>query len=261
MATTDSPARHSTAEAPGEQQESREGLSPAPPGHTPEAGAAIPHIPDAAHLTAMLRQRGVPEKVFEAAYHTKQFLEDDRMVLALATHPDAPSHIAATLLARLPLFDLVKVCQLAGVSPDLKATAERSIIQRIPGQPLGNRVTLAHRGTAAVVEALLREGNPRVVEACLENPHLKEGAVHRFIVSPQSTPETISMVARHGRWKGKPNIRLAILKNPRTPAVWYTVFLAGMSRSTLRDLLAAPRLTAAQKDLVRQALGRPEQRP
>ncbi len=100
----------------------------------------------------------------------------------------------------------------------------------------------------------MREGLPPVVEACLDNPRLKEGTLYQFINSGTSTAETISMVARNGRWKGRPNIRLAILKNPRTPAVWFTLFLPVLPPVTLRELLATPRLTPAQKDLVRQAL-------
>jgi hypothetical protein len=116
-------------------------------------------------------------------------------------------------------------------------------------------MTLARRGTSAVVESLLREGVPPLVEACLDNPHLKEGSVHQFITASTSTAETISMVARSGRWKGRPNIRLAILKNPRTPAIWFTVFLPGLPQSTIKELLSVPRLTSAQKELVRHALG------
>jgi hypothetical protein len=119
---------------------------------------------------------------------------------------------------------------------------------------LGNKLTLARRGTAAVVEALLREGIPQLVDACLENPHLKEGSVHQFIASAAATAETISMIARSSRWKGRPNIRLAILKNPRTPAIWFTLFLPGLPQGTLRDLLSIPRLTFPQKELVRQAV-------
>jgi hypothetical protein len=112
---------------------------------------------------------------------------------------------------------------------------------------------LARRGAATIVEALLREGLPLVVEACLDNPYLKEGALYQFLSSAQANAETISMVARSSRWKSRPNIRLAILKNPRTPLIWYTLFLPGLPPATLRDLLVSPRLTSAQKDLVRQA--------
>lgn len=209
---------------------------------------------DESHLLALLKRRGLPEEVFTVLHNGKRFSESYPLRFALAGHPDTPSHIAAGLLPQLYIFDLIKLCSVPGVPPDQRLCAERVIIQRLPAQPLGNKLTLARRGTATIVEALLREGLPSVVDACLDNPHLKEGAVHQFIVSAASNAETISMIARSGRWKSKPNIRLAILKNPRTPAVWFTLLLPALPPATLRELLSVPRLTGAQKDLVRQAL-------
>ena len=210
---------------------------------------------DEHHLLALLKQRGLPEDVFSAIYAAKRLIENGSVRFALVINPETPSHIAATLLTQLNIFDLVKICLIPAISPDLRMTAERSIIQRLPSQPLGNKMTLARRGTSAVVESLLREGIPPLVEACLDNPHLKEGSVHQFITAATSTAETISMVARSGRWKGRPNIRLAILKNPRTPVIWFTMFLPGLPQSTIKELLSVPRLTPAQKDLVRHAVG------
>lgn len=209
---------------------------------------------DENHLLALLKRRSLPEELFVALYGAKRLLENYRVISALGCHPETPPHIAQTLLPRLYILDLAKVCLLPGVTADLRLLAERCIVQRLPTQPLGTKLTLARRGTAPVVEALLREGEPVVVEACLNNPHLKEGAVHQFIASYQSTAETISMVARSSRWKGRPNIRLVILKNPRTPAIWFTLFLPGLSSRVLRELLSVQRLTMAQKELVRQAL-------
>lgn len=210
---------------------------------------------DEHHLLVLLRQRGLPEDVFSAIYAAKRLNQSGPIKFALVSHPETPAHIAAILLTQLNIFDLMKICLIPGISPDYRATAERSIIQRLPSQPLGNKMTLARRGTSPVVESLLREGVAPLVEACLDNPHLKEGSVHQFISASTSTAETISMVARNGRWKGRPNIRLAILKNPRTPAIWFTLFLPGLPQSTIRELLSVPRLTFAQKELVRQALG------
>jgi hypothetical protein len=172
---------------------------------------------------------------------------------ALVINPETPAHIALPLLSLLHFFDLLKLSNLPGIIPDVRLASERILIQRLPAQPLGNKLTLARRCTAAIAEALLREGLPLVVEACLDNPHLKEGSLYQFLSSAQANAENISLVARSSRWKSRPNIRLAILKNPRTPLVWYTLFLPGLPATTLRDLLASPRLTAAQKDLVRQA--------
>ena len=209
---------------------------------------------DENHLLALLKRRSLGEDVFAALYASKRHQESYKVTFALVCHPEAPSHIAQTLLPRFYILDLAKVCSMPGVPPDLRLQAERSIVQRLPTQPLGTKLTLARRGMAAVVEALLREGLPILVEACLANPHMKEGAVHQFIASYQSTAETISMVARSSRWKGRPNIRLAILKNPRTPSIWFTLFLPGLSRQVLRDLVSNQKLIPAQKELVRRAL-------
>jgi len=211
---------------------------------------------DEHHLLALMKLRALPQGVFTAIYANKRLIESNLARFALVVNPEIPAHISAALLPQLTIFELLKICLMPGVTPDQRLSAERVIIQRIPTQPLGNKITLARRGTSAIVEALLREGVPPLVEACLDNPHLKEGSVHQFITASTSTAETISMVARNGRWKGRPNIRLAILKNPRTPGIWFTLFLPGLPQSTIRDLLSVPRLTSAQKELVRQALGR-----
>jgi hypothetical protein len=210
---------------------------------------------DEHHLLALMKQRDLPQAVFTTVYASKRLIESSPVKFAMIVNSGIPAHIAVTLLPQLSVFELLKICLIPGCTPDQRLAAERVIIQRIPTQPLGNKITLARRGTSAVVEALLREGVPPLVEACLDNPHLKEGSVHQFLHASTATAETISMVARSARWKGRPNIRLAILKNPRTPSIWYTLLLPGLPLSTVRDLLSTPRLTSAQKELIRKALG------
>ena len=207
---------------------------------------------DHQHLKMLLKRRGLGS-VITAIFANKRLVESNSVKLDLVAHPDTPSHIAQTLLPLLYVFDLLKLCYIPGVSADIHLAAERKIVQQLPTQPLGNKLTLARRGTAAIVEALLREGVHSIVEICLENPHLKEGSLHQFLASSQANAENISIVARSTRWKSRPNIRLAILKNPRTPLIWFTTFLPGLPAATVKDLLASPRLTFAQKELVRKS--------
>lgn len=207
---------------------------------------------DPQHLLVLLKRREL-EPIIVAIHANKRLMEANAVRLALVAHPDTPIHIAQTLIPLLYIFDLLKLCLIPGIQADIHVAAERKIVQQIPTQPLGNKLTLARRGTAAILDALLREGLQNVVEICLDNPHLKEGSLHQFLSSAHATAEAVSMVARHSRWKSRPNIRLAILKNPRTPLIWFTTFLPGLPAATLRDLLSSPRLTMAQKDLVRKA--------
>ena len=117
-------------------------------------------------------------------------------------------------------------------------------------------MTLARRATAAVVAAMLREGDLRLVEICLNSPRLREVAILQFINSANTSAEAISMIARHPKWKSRPNLRLAILRNRKTPDVWFILFLPQMRTSEVRDLMNSRRLNPAQKKLVQDELNK-----
>lgn len=208
------------------------------------------------HLLALLKRRDLTEDLLKAVYKLKTVAESHPLKLALVKNPATPGPVVQTLLPHLYLFELVGICFLPGVTPDQRLAAERAIIQRLPTTPLGNKLTLAHRGTAAVVEALLKEGDPRHIDACLANPHLKEVTVFQFLNGPTASAESISAVARHPRFKNRPNLQLAILRNSRTPAVWFTLYLPHLGSHDLHGLLVSRRLSPSQKKLVTDELKR-----
>lgn len=212
------------------------------------------------HLLALLKRRDLAEDLLKAIYKLPLTGESHSVKLALVKNPNTPGTIVTTLLPHLYLFELVTICYLPGVTPDQKLAAERAIIQRIPTTPLGNKLTLARRGTATVLEALLKEGGPQIVEICLSSPHIKEASIFQFLSSAKATAENISIVARHPRWKTRPNIIGAILKNPRTPVVWFELFLPHLSPAEIKKLLLSNRLAPAQKRAVEEALRRRGQR-
>lgn len=199
------------------------------------------------HLLALLRRRELPEEILKSVCRHPVTGESHQLKVALVHHPATPGPQLSTLLPQLYLFELVSVCTLPGITPDQKLAAERAIIQRIPTTPLGNKMTLARRGTGPVVEALLKENDPRLMEACLDNPRLKEGVVFQYLRSSLATAETISHIARHPRWQQRPNLKLAILGNPRTPLVWFTQWLPAMATVEIKRLLASQRLSPPQK--------------
>jgi len=106
--------------------------------------------------------------------------------------------------------------------------------------------------------SLLQEGDSRLVDPCLDNPRLQEGAVFRFVASSRATAETISAVARHARWKTRPALRLALLKNPKTPLVCFVVHLPALGLPDLKGLLVSRRLTGEQKKAVDEEMRRRE---
>jgi len=208
------------------------------------------------HLLALLKRRDLGEELLKAVWQLALSAESHRLQLALVRNPGTPGPVVLALLPRLHLFELVDLCYLPGVTPDQKFAAERAILQRLPTTELGNKMTVARRATASVVGEMLRDGDPPLVEICLTSPHLREVAVLQFLNGPTATAETISMVARHPRWQIRPNLRLAILRNRRTPDLWFRQFLPGMRTPDVRNLLASKRLNPSQKKLVEEELQR-----
>jgi hypothetical protein len=206
------------------------------------------------HLLALLRRRDLPEDLLKAINQRPETEKSHRLQLAVAKNPNTPGQIVLSIFPRLYLFELLDVCLLAGPSPDQKFAAEREIVKRLPTTELGNKMTLARRGTSTLVAEILREGDPKLVPICLDSPRLQEIALVQFLNGPKATAETISMVARHPKWKIRSNLRLTILKHPRTPDIWYTLFLPQLNTAELQNLLLSRRLRPPQKALVAEAL-------
>lgn len=211
------------------------------------------------HLLALLKRRDLSEELLKAISKLPMVAENRELKVAIAHNPVTPNHVTLALLPHLHLFELVDICYLAGATPDQKGAAELAIIQRLSAIPLGNKITLARRGTSTVVEALIKEGDPRFLDACLSNPHLSETAIFQFLSGPHATPDGISAVARHPRWKGRLTLQLAILKNPKTPPVWFALFLPHLSSVDLKEVLASRRISQAQRKLVTEELNRRRQ--
>jgi hypothetical protein len=205
---------------------------------------------DESCLLQILKRRDLREEILKAIYRMSLTDCSHRLKVALVHHPASPDHIVLTLIPHLYLFELVTVCFLPGVTPDKRIVAERAIIKRLPETPLGSKITLARRAPSTVVEALLNEGQPHLLAACLDNPRLKQSSIFKLINGPSATAETISTVARHPRWKLRQELKVAILKNCKTPLIWFTALLPGLSLQVIKNIFVSSRITAAQKECV-----------
>jgi hypothetical protein len=209
---------------------------------------------DESCLLLLLKRRDLSEDVLKAVSRMSLTDTSHRLKVTLVHHPASPDHIVLTLIPHLYLFELVTVCFLPGVTPDKRIVAERAIIKRLSETPLGSKITLARRAPSAVVEALLHEGLPQLMAACLDNPRLKQAAIFKLLNGPGATAETISAVARHPRWKSRHELKVAILKNNKTPLIWFTAFLPSLSLLEVKNIYASSRISAAQKVCVSEEL-------
>ncbi len=206
------------------------------------------------HLLVLLKRRDLPEYFLSKIHSQRKLTLSHRVVLAMVKNPAAPGPLVRSLLPQLRLFELADLARLPGVTPDQKLAAERVILQRLPTTPLGNKLTLARKASANIVAELLKEGQPQLFEVCLGSSQLKEAAIFQFLRGTTASTETISMVARHNRWKQRPNLRLAILKNHKTPEIWFTLWLPSMHNHVLKQLLVSYRTNQWKKHVIETEL-------
>ncbi len=208
------------------------------------------------HLLTLLKRRDLSENIPKLIHQKRKNNLSHQLILALVKNPVTPGRLARNLLPYLRIFELVDLCFIPGGTPDQRLVAERTIIQRLPTTPVGNKITLARRATSIVVGELLKEGDSRTVEACLNSPRLKEAAVFQLLNGAAATATTISIVARHNRWNQRPNLRMSILKNRHTPGIWFTLWLPNLPTTIINQLLVSRRISKQQKDMVQAELRR-----
>jgi hypothetical protein len=211
---------------------------------------------DENHLLALLKRHDLSPSLLNRIHQLTRNKSNRRLQLALISNPATSNALVRALLPQLRLFELVDLCLLPTASADQKMAAERTILQRLPTTPLGSKITLARRGNSAVVAELLQGGHPQVFNVCLSNPRLQEAALHRFLRGPTATAETISMIARHDRWKQRPNLQLAILKNARTPDIWFTLWLPRLKLPLLQQLRNSLHSKPHKKALINRELSK-----
>ena len=208
------------------------------------------------HLLALLRRRDLAEDLLKALHQHELATSSYRLKLALAVHPKSPASVLQPLLPHLHLFDLLGICLHPATTPDQKLAAERTIVQRLPGVPLGNRITLARRAPSTLLVELLAGGEAQVISAALDNPRLKEGSLVQYLSGGRATANAITNIFRHPRWQKLPSIRLTLLKHPQTPENIFRQILVSCPLAELKNLRLSNRLTSRQKLLVTDELQR-----
>lgn len=209
-----------------------------------------------AHLLALLKRHDLPADLAKAIWQSEHCTASHAIKVALARNPATPGTVVLALLPHLRLFELLEICLLAGPTPDQKLAAERGIIQRLPTTPLGNKITLARRGTPTLLGELLKGNEAVVIDACLDNPKLRELSLIQYINSAYAKGDVIGRIAGHPRWRANPNLRLMMLKSPHTPCAWYINLLPPTPLHEVRNLLHSPHLTRAQKKLIEDEIQR-----
>lgn len=83
--------------------------------------------------------------------------------------------------------------------------------------PLGVRRSLARRNDIGLIERLLGDPDPAVLENLLNNPRITELEVVRMAARSPVREAVLTAIARHPRWGIRQRVRVTLAHNPGTP--------------------------------------------
>ena len=95
---------------------------------------------------------------------------------------------------------------------------------------------------------LLEDPEPAVVAAALENPRLTEPILARLVNSPVAPPEVLRRVAEDPRWGTRYDTRVALCRNPATPAELATSLLPSLTGRHRRAVASDPRVSSVVRE-------------
>jgi hypothetical protein len=193
---------------------------------------------DETQLCLLLNRKDLPTEVLEEVAKRKPLLKNYRVKRALAFHPRTPRLPSLRLIRELYLMDLVQLTLLPGISAELKRVAEEQLVARLPQLPLGQKITLARRGTARVAGALLAEGHAQVLSVVLDNGSLTEAQVLKALSRDRLPVGVVPAIARHRKWSHTYNVRLALVRHPSATLSMVLEYLPEITVSDLRELAA-----------------------
>jgi len=208
------------------------------------------------HVSQMLERLDLSANVLAAIAAEGKWTASEGVRLRLARHPRTPRRISVALLRQLYLFDLVRVSLLPSAPADIRRVADEIVITRVPHLPVGEKLTLARRGSARVAGALLAEGHPQAVKLALANAFLTESQVLKVLAKPGVPERVVGAIAHHPKWSCQYNVRAALVRNAHTPVAMVRAFLPNLTLRDLKEIVKIETLEPPLRKYIKQELAR-----
>jgi hypothetical protein len=94
---------------------------------------------------------------------------------------------------------------------------------------------------------LLLDPVPRIIRAALENPRMTEALIIRAIMRPNASASLVLAVCNHAKWSLRREVRIALLRNEKTPMGHALELAHTLPPAILKEVLENSRLPQAIK--------------
>jgi hypothetical protein len=199
---------------------------------------------------SLLKRADVTPEALEQLGKNGSVLKSRKVKLGLVEHPRTPRHVSLPLVRQLYTFDLMQVALTPVVPADIKMAADEALCHRMETISPGEKLSLAHRASGRVAGELLLDPEARVVRAALENSRLTEAAIVRALTRHEASAAFVEAVCRHRQWSLRREVRVALLRNEKTPMARAVEFARSLPAGQVREILQGSRLPGNVKEFL-----------
>lgn len=206
---------------------------------------------------SLLKKPDLPSQVLRHMAGNGSVLRHRKVTRALVEHPHTPRQVSLPLLRQLYTFDLMRVALTPTVPAEVRLAADEALSSRMERLAVGERLSLARRGSGRIAAALLSDPEGKVVHAALANRRLTESSIVRALARRDASAAFVEAVGQHPQWSLRRDVRVALLRNGKIAMAQALVFARSLPPGQVREILQGSGLPAGLKRDLLADLGRP----
>jgi hypothetical protein len=175
------------------------------------------------------------------------------IALAVDGNPDEQLE---RLLAK-PAGEPAAIAEVAETEEPAETEEKRqSVWDRMRGLSQMEKLLLAVKADRMERALLVQDNDPRVLLSLLRNPRLTVDEVVRIAKSSYLTFQIADVIMKAGQWMGSPDVRLALVHNPKTPPPFALRILPLLPDADVRAIARAGTSMALKTAALRRLQGK-----
>jgi uncharacterized protein (TIGR02266 family) len=134
--------------------------------------------------------------------------------------------------------------------------APHGMLHELRTRPVDQKVMLAISANGEEIDALIRDGNPVVIQRLLDNSRLQIAHVRAIVRDPRLPPKPLLDIQRQPRWFRDEEVRYLFCMHPKAPFPQVIPVLSGLSVPRLKQISIHPNVNTRVQNKAKEILKR-----